>query len=72
MKISGGSTSYVMVSMATRMHDMLLLRPPTKEFLGREPPGHIVRALAKFETKRLNTDREAIGLTVQLGFELPA
>ena len=63
---------YVMFSRATRMPDMLLQRPPTKEFLERGPPGHIVRALAKFATKRLNTEREAIGLTVQLGFELPA
>jgi hypothetical protein len=63
---------YVMFSRATRMQDMLLLRPPTKEFLERGPPGHIVRALAKFETKRLNTEREAIRQAAHLGFELPA
>ena len=62
---------YVMFSRATRMQDMLLLRPPPKEFLDRGPPARIVEALAKFEAKRLRSEREALKLAADLGIELP-
>ena len=35
---------YVMLSRATRMQDMLLLRPPPKQLLERGPPAYILKA----------------------------
>ena len=62
---------YVMFSRATRMKDMLLLRPPPRDMLERGPPPHIVKALAKFEAKRVRSEQEAIAWAAKLGLSLP-
>lgn len=62
---------YVMFSRATRMSDMLLLRPPPRELLERGPPAGIAAALARFEAKRVATEQEAVDLANKLGFLLP-
>ena len=62
---------YVMFSRATRMRDMLLLRPPSREYLERGPPPRIVKALAKFGAKRACTEQEAIELARELGISVP-
>ena len=62
---------YVMFSRATRMSDMLLLRPPPRELLERGPPRGIVAALAQLEAKRWAAEEEAVQLANQLGIELP-
>jgi len=62
---------YVMFSRATKMDDMLLLRPPSKEFLDRGPPQNILAALRRFESKRATTEIEAIELASLFGFLVP-
>ena len=39
---------YVMFSRATRMSDMLLLRPPPRELLERGPPANVRTQLQRF------------------------
>ena len=62
---------YVMFSRATKMDDMLLLRPPSKEFLDRGPPQNILAALRRFESKRATTEIETIELASLFGFLVP-
>ena len=62
---------YVMLSRATRMEDMLLLRPPPKELLERGPPGAILRALERFIQLERDSVAEATQLCNDLGFGLP-
>ena len=62
---------YVMFSRATRMQDLLLLRPPPKELLEKGPPASIVSALQQFEAKRLRSVAEAEAFALDVGIELP-
>ena len=50
---------YVMLSRVTKMSDMLLLRPPTRQFLERGPPTHLQEALRTFEQKAASAKHEA-------------
>ena len=61
---------YVMLSRATRMEDMLLLRPPPKELLERGPPGAILRALERFIQLERDSVVEATQLCKDMGFVL--
>ena len=63
---------YVMFSRATKMEDMLLLRPPTREFLERGPPQGVRDQLAVFDKKIKQTKKWAEGLAKEFGFNLPA
>ena len=63
---------YVMFSRATRMSDMLLLRPPSREFLERGPPRTILEALRQFDAKEQQSVREAEELCRSYGIALPA
>ena len=62
---------YVMFSRATRMQDMIVFLPPPMEFFERGPPARIVEALAKFDAKRVRSDREAPKLAEDIGIKLP-
>ena len=62
---------YVMLSRATRMNDMLLLRPPPRDLLERGPPEAIAAALEMFERKIQQCTEHAERLAASLGFTLP-
>ena len=62
---------YAMFSRATKMEDMLLLRPPSKELLERGPPQNILAALRRFEAKRVTIETEATELARLFSFPLP-
>ena len=62
---------YVMFSRVTRMSDMLLLRPPPREFLERDPPACIKEQLDIFAKRIENSSLQAEELAHELGFELP-
>ena len=62
---------YVMFSRATKMEDMLLLRPPEREFLERGPPQGVREQLRNFSRKIERTSREAERLANEFGFTLP-
>ena len=62
---------YVMLSRATRMRDMLLLRPPSRELLERGPPRTILRALERFVHLERDSVVEATQLCNDLGILLP-
>ena len=62
---------YVMFSRVTRMSDMLLLRPPPREFLERGPPADIKEQLDIFAKRIENSSLQAEELAHELGFELP-
>jgi hypothetical protein len=62
---------YVLFSRATRMQDLLLLRPPPKELLDKGPPQSIVSALQQFEAKRLTSVAEAEAFALRVGIEVP-
>jgi hypothetical protein len=62
---------YVMFSRATRMSDMLLLRPPSREFLERGPPTDIKAQLQVFNDRIINCKQRAEELANELGFVLP-
>ena len=62
---------YVMFSRATCMRNMLILRPPPREFRERGPPESLREALRKFDEKSENSRAEAEQLAAELGFELP-
>ena len=53
---------YVMLSRVTCMRNLLLLRPPTRDFLERGPPSTVRKALAQFESKTANTAEAAAAL----------
>ena len=61
---------YVMFSRATRMEDMLLLRPPPRELLEGGPPKSVKQALERFETKRLESTDAAARLAADMGIVL--
>ena len=61
----------VLFSRATRMQDLLLLRPPPRELLDKGPPRSIVSALQQFEAKRLTSVTAAEAFALRVGIELP-
>ena len=62
---------YVMLSRATKMEDMLLLRPPPRELLERGPPASVREALQRFEAREEQTIAAAIELARRYKFALP-
>jgi len=62
---------YVMFSRATRMEDMLLLRPPPRELLERGPPRHILKALCQFEQLETTSTEAAMALCREFGIQIP-
>eukprot|EP00959_Pyramimonas_sp_CCMP1952_P122388 2558751-Pyramimonas_sp.AAC.1 len=62
---------YVILSRATCARDMLILRPPSREFLGRGPPASLREALEESEEKTKTSRGEAEQLAAELGFVLP-
>ena len=62
---------YVMLSRATRMKDMLLLRPPPRELLEQGPPKAILRALERFVALEEKSAAEAKQLCQDMGISLP-
>ena len=63
---------YVMFSRVTQMSDMLLLRPPPREFLESGPPKHLQAALRRFEQRAESSKLEAERLAALFGILLPA
>ena len=59
---------YVMLSRATRLDDLLLLRPPPTDFLLRGPPKDLQKQLAKFAHKTASCRLDAANLAHELGF----
>lgn len=62
---------YVMFSRATRMSDMLMLRPPPRALLERGPPASVRKALQKFERIEQLTAARAIALAQRFGIVVP-
>ena len=62
---------YVMFSRATQMSDLLLLRPPSREFLERGPPVDLLRAPRSFEAHTAATNTDAERLAELYGIALP-
>ena len=62
---------YVMFSRATCMRNMLILRPPPREFLERGPPASLREALRTFDETYATSRTEAEQLAEELGFVLP-
>ena len=62
---------YVMLSRATCMEDMLLLRPPPRALLERGPPPHIQKALSAFEAKIADSVEAAAALAASMGIAVP-
>ena len=69
--MEGTTNLYVMFSRATRMKDMLLLRPPPKELLERGPPKVILQALRRFVDLEDRSVAEAAQFCRELGPSLP-
>ena len=63
---------YVMLSRVTCMRNLLLLRPPTRDFLERGPPSSVREALKQFEQKSDNTAKAAAALADKMRLPLPA
>eukprot|EP00959_Pyramimonas_sp_CCMP1952_P100508 2102609-Pyramimonas_sp.AAC.1 len=61
----------VMLSRATCARDMLILRPPSREFLDRGPPASLREALEKIEETATTSRYEAEQLAAELGFVMP-
>ena len=62
---------YVMFSRATKMEDMLLLRPPPRALLERGPPVSVRAALRRFEEVERVSIADAIRLAADLDIYLP-
>ena len=62
---------YVMFSRATRMADMLLVRPPPRWLLERGPPVSLKRALRRFAASEDSTVARAALLAGEYGITLP-
>ena len=63
---------YAMFSRATCMEDMLLLRPPPREFPERGPPASVRDALEGLKRKIADSTDAAAALCAQMGFRVPA
>ena len=62
---------YVMFSRATKMEDMLLLRPPPRQLLERGPPASVRTALQRFDEIEVATIADAIRLSADFNISLP-
>ena len=60
---------YVMLSRATRIQDLLLMRAPPCEFLLRGPPSGLRHQLQRFGKRTAVCRREAEALITELGFD---
>ena len=60
---------YVMLSRATRIQDLLLMRAPPCDFLLRCPPLGLRQQLQKFGKRTEGCRREARALITELGFD---
>ena len=60
---------YVMLSRATRLEDLLLLRGPPSSFLLRGPPADMKQQLASFSARAEVCRASARELAMQLGFD---
>ena len=63
---------YVMLSRATCMDDMLLLRPPPREVLQKGPPPSVLKALQKFDERMATETQEIEDLALARQWMLPA
>ena len=78
-KISGGATPkhdddwwlelYVMLSRATRLEDLLLVRAPPSSFLLRGPPADLKRQLDRFAERAEACRVSAAAVAVELGLD---
>ena len=62
---------HVMFSRATRARNVLILRPPPREFLERRPLASLRNALLEFDKRAESSWAEAEHLAAELGFALP-
>lgn len=62
---------YVMFSRATKMSDMLIVRPPPREVLERGPPASVRAALQRFERIEKSTVAAAEEKAEDMGMTLP-
>ena len=60
---------YVMFSRATQMSDLLLLRPPARQFLERGPPDTVKKQLAIFEKHIATITKRAEAMARRWGFD---
>ena len=60
---------YVMLSRATRIQDLLLMRAPSSEFLLKGPPPGLQKQLLKFATRTAACRKAAEDLVTELGFD---
>ena len=60
---------YVMLSRATSLRDILLLRAPTASFLLQGPPRELAKRLATFRSRVAKCSKRACSLASQLGFQ---
>ena len=63
---------YVMFSRATKMSDMLLIRPPPRSLLEAGPPANVRAQLQKFDERVRDTRRQAEERAAKFGFDVPA
>ena len=61
---------YVMLSRATRLSDLLLIRAPPVTFLLQGPPPDVKQRLKDFSDRACDCRKQARKLTKKLGFEL--
>ena len=60
---------YVMLSRATRIEDLLLMRAPSSEFLRRGPPPGLQKQLLKFAKRTADCRKAAETLLKELAFD---
>ena len=60
---------YVMLSRATRLEDLLLMRAPPPSFLLQGPPASLRKQLQKFALRTEACRRRAEELAAELGFQ---
>ena len=63
-----GGWSSMILSRATRLEDLLLIRAPAVDFVGRGPPAGLKRQLLTFAARTEACRRVAERLAVELGF----
>ena len=62
---------YVMFSRATKMSDMLLIRPPPRMLLETGPPANVRAQLQKFDERVTATRKQAEKRAAKFGFDVP-
>ncbi len=60
---------YVMLSRATRLEDLLLMRAPPASFLLQGPPASLRLQLDRFAARTTNCRQRAMKLVAELGFK---